>query len=58
MNDVRMEHAARMLLTSDIQVGQLANELGYQSSAYFIKVFKASFGITPNEFRRGNDNAR
>ena len=58
LNDVRMEHAARMLLTSDIQVGQLANELGYQSSAYFIKVFKASFGITPNEFRRGNDNAR
>ncbi len=51
--DIRMERAARLLRESNIRVGQLAQAVGYQNTAYFIKTFRRKYGVTPNEYRRG-----
>ncbi|KFZ26533.1 MAG: Transposon Tn10 TetD protein [Candidatus Izimaplasma bacterium HR2] len=45
-----------VLLLSDIKyrVSDIAFKCGYNSVSYFIKGFKEVFGVTPNEYRKGN----
>ena len=31
-------------------------EIGYLDPAYFIKVFKRQFGVTPQDYRDGNNS--
>lgn len=50
----KMEKAKELLLMADKNVDQVALELGYNSTAYFIKNFKDSYGITPKAFQRHN----
>lgn len=52
---LRLEKAKKLLLTSHLTVEDIANEVGYQTSKYFIKVFKASEGVTPYRFRKINN---
>ncbi|MFC5405536.1 response regulator [Cohnella soli] len=48
---LRMEKAALLLRQTELKVNQVALEIGYQKPQYFIKLFKAHFGTTPQEFR-------
>lgn len=43
---------ARKLLSSGVSVADVANQVGYSSASYFIKVFKSSEGITPDAYRK------
>jgi len=54
---VRMEKAKIFLEGSELFVKRIAIHLGYKSSAGFIKAFKKMFGITPEEYRRGEKRA-
>ncbi|PWM39928.1 MAG: hypothetical protein DBX66_01240 [Clostridiales bacterium] len=47
----RMERARVLLSTTRKSIHLIAQELGYESSSYFCKLFKKRFGVTPNEFR-------
>ncbi|TDF98066.1 response regulator [Paenibacillus piri] len=47
----RMERAAALLKDNKLKVYHIANLLGYQTSHYFIKVFKKFYGLTPQEFK-------
>lgn len=47
----RMKVAKRMLELTDKTVGEIAEELGFSDASYFTKSFKASFGMTPKEYR-------
>ncbi|RKP55044.1 response regulator [Cohnella endophytica] len=51
---LRMESACHKLKTTDKKVYEISTEIGYLDSAYFIKVFKRQFGVTPQEYRDGN----
>ncbi|MCD9022888.1 response regulator transcription factor [Cohnella silvisoli] len=51
---LRMERACHSLKTTDKKVYEISMEVGYLDSAYFIKVFKRQFGVTPQEYRDGN----
>lgn len=51
---LRMERACRLLGTTDKKVYEISTEVGYLDPAYFIKVFKRQFGVTPQEYRDGN----
>ncbi|HCX4694587.1 TPA: helix-turn-helix transcriptional regulator [Escherichia coli] len=48
--DVRMNHAAKLIVRSNKQINMIANSVGYTSISYFIKVFKDYYGITPKQF--------
>ncbi len=48
---IRMERAVYLLNHSNEKVQDIAAELGYLNTAYFIKVFKEHFRLTPHEFR-------
>ena len=47
----KMEHASKLLLSTDLSGNEISERLSFSSSAYFIKKFKAHYGMTPNEYR-------
>lgn len=56
VNMVRIMHAKKMLISTNISIASLSLELGYEDCGYFIKVFKRCEGITPNEYRNKHLN--
>ncbi len=50
---LRMERACHLLRASEKKVYEISAEIGYLEPAYFIKVFKKQFGVTPQEYRNG-----
>lgn len=54
INRVRVEHGKHQLLTTNKSIGKIADEVGFDDSGYFIKVFKSETGLTPNAFRDKN----
>lgn len=50
---LRMETACHRLKTTDKKIYEISSEIGYLDPAYFIKVFKRQYGVTPQEYRDG-----
>lgn len=48
----RMEHAKKLLLTTSKPVYEISGEVGYRDKDYFARVFAASTGHTPQEYRK------
>ncbi len=51
---VRIE-AAKKLLRSELSIKEVAIEVGYKDSNYFSRLFKRCTGVTPTEFKEGNN---
>jgi transcriptional regulator GlxA family with amidase domain len=45
----RMLHAMQLLKDTDMQVNEVAWEVGYSNATNFIQAFKKSFAITPRQ---------
>ena len=52
---VKMERARKLLVDSDLRIGEIADKLGFEDIDYFSKVFRKTTGISPREYRRKND---
>lgn len=52
----RFKAAKRLLELTDKSIGEIAEECGFTDSSYFAKSFKATFGITPKEYRARFDS--
>jgi two-component system response regulator YesN len=52
INLKRVEKAKQLLQDTVMTIEEVASSVGFQSSAYFITIFKKSFGITPNGYRK------
>jgi len=53
LNEVRLEESVRYL-EQGMRVCEIANHLGYESTASFINLFKKRTGKTPSEYRKGH----
>jgi AraC-like DNA-binding protein len=51
----RMELATHLLRTTDLDVGEVARRVGYESGAAFCRAFKRRHGVSPNRFRKSAD---
>lgn len=51
VNYIRLTEAEKLLLTTSLNITQIAFETGFSSSSYFIKTFKKHRGISPNKMR-------
>lgn len=51
VNHLRIAEAKRLLLQTDKLIYEIANEVGYSESCYFITKFTQEAGLSPNEFR-------
>lgn len=52
LNDRVLYEARMMLRNSDTPVRRIAEDLGFNSAAYFTRAFQSQTGTTPTEFRR------
>ena len=48
----KLELALHKILTSELTVGQIAFECGFQATSHFIRVFKQKYSVTPLEYRQ------
>jgi len=48
---VRLQRASKLLKISDKTISEIAYEVGYSDQAYFSRVFKKEFGVSPSEFK-------
>ena len=54
----RLEEAKQMLETSDLPVEAIANEVGYEDTSFFGRLFRRKVGLTPAQYRLRNWNER
>ncbi|WP_296424790.1 AraC family transcriptional regulator [Yoonia sp.] len=52
INDIRMTHAARALVTDGEAVSQIATDCGIPNMSHFHKLFRAAYGLTPLQYRQ------
>ena len=52
VRELRLAHAQRLLLRSDLQVTEICTEIGYASRTTFTREFARRHGQPPTEFRR------
>jgi AraC-like DNA-binding protein len=53
LRQTRMGHAAELLQNTDTKISELGSRVGYRNSSHFIKDFRAIYGKTPAQYRRG-----
>ena len=56
LRNLRIKNAKLLLKTTNKSVKQVAKEVGYTDDKRFSKVFKEDMGMTPNTYRRLDDN--
>ena len=55
LQDYRLEHARKLLETTDLEITDIAFQSGFSDSGYFSKVFRGKYGMTPTEWRYQSD---
>jgi DNA-binding response OmpR family regulator len=54
LREQRLVRAQELLATTDRQVQQIAEEIGFKRSGDFATAFRLRFGLTPREYRKRN----
>ncbi|UQZ37253.1 two-component system response regulator [Paenibacillus sp. PK3_47] len=52
ITEVRMGHALRLLLQTDLMVYEIAEQVGYNNARHFSDMFKKKFGRLPQEYKQ------
>lgn len=52
LDNIRLEHAAKDLVNTEITIGEIAFNNGFANSKAFAKVFRAKYGMLPSECRK------
>lgn len=53
LRKLRLERAAELLRSSDLQVSVIANRIGFEDEKHFSRVFREHAGVYPTEYRAG-----
>ncbi|MDO5426209.1 MAG: AraC family transcriptional regulator [Eubacteriales bacterium] len=53
LNGYRLAMAARLLLTTDRAVSEIAADTGFDNISYFNRLFRKKYGTTPVQYRKG-----
>ena len=51
LTNIRIKHAKELLVSSDMQVQEIAIAVGFQDEGYFTKQFKKIVSMTPAAYR-------
>ena len=52
VNDLRMSRAVELLLSTELSVTDICQQVGYRNLPYFCTCFKNRYGVTPAQYRR------
>lgn len=48
---IRLHQTERLLKYTSLHIGEIAQEVGFQSASYFSRQFKAHYGLSPDAYR-------
>ncbi|MBQ6473755.1 MAG: helix-turn-helix transcriptional regulator [Victivallales bacterium] len=51
LRELRLAHARKLLLETDLTIDEVTVQCGYSSSTFFIAAFRRLFGVSPGRFR-------
>ena len=54
VRDIRLKHACTLLVNTNVNMSELALNIGFKTAENFVSIFKEKYGITPLEFRLKN----
>ena len=54
VRDLRLKHACTLLVTTNINMSELAINVGFMTAENFVNIFKERYGMTPLEYRMKN----
>ena len=54
--NLKLEHAADLLITTKTSIASIAQTCGFYDSSHFIDKFKRKYHITPKEYRKQNSH--
>ena len=52
LREYRLTMAARLLIASDADILNIAEEVGFDNLSYFNRAFKKHYGMTPSQYRK------
>jgi two-component system, response regulator YesN len=52
ITQIRLEASKKLLASTDYSIDKITEKIGLTYSNYFYKVFKKTYGITPNEYKK------
>jgi AraC-like DNA-binding protein len=52
VTEKRLEHACKLIATTDMKISDIVSALGYQNITYFNKIFKTQYSLTPTQYRK------
>ncbi|MGL6057012.1 MAG: AraC family transcriptional regulator [Culicoidibacterales bacterium] len=52
INNLRLEHAFKQLIATELSITEVAGNHGFENVSYFIKKFKQKYGQTPSKYRQ------
>ena len=52
VNNVKLNRAKKLLVTTQRAIGDIAMECGFNDFSYFSRSFKKEFGMTPSQYQR------
>ncbi len=52
LNQIRIEHAKRLLENTDLSVLEISYEAGFNTPTHFYKTFKAQTNVSPKEYKK------
>ena len=55
LRNLRLRHAAELLINTDFSLKEIADQSGCSSMSYFFRVFRSCYGVSPLEYRRKNN---
>ena len=51
INGIRLNHAANLLIYTNLSITDVGLECGYNNISYFLTCFKKKYGLSPKKFR-------
>lgn len=52
LNGYRLNKSTELLLMSDLNIAEIAYEVGFSGASYYAEAFRKCFGISPSEYRQ------
>lgn len=52
MLEIRLEQARRLLVSTDMTIKQICENIGFKEKSYFYRRFKNAYNITPGQYRK------
>ncbi|WP_310605427.1 AraC family transcriptional regulator [Anaerosporobacter sp.] len=52
INHIRLKEAEKLLVSTELNITEISNQVGFNTTSYFIKLFKQNKGTSPKQYQK------